>query len=612
MIVELNSHALIVIVLTVLSLILFSQEKLRLETSSLIILIILVLAFSLFPYVSSNGSRLIATDFFLGFGHQALVAISALMILGKGIESTGALKPLIKLLSKHWARHPRRTFLATLIISALVSGFLNNTPIVIMLLPVLISVAIKNKTSPSKILIPVGLVTLIGGMATTIGTSTNILVVSIAKDLVGIEFSMFYFALPVVMVGVVGLLYLWLVAPLLLPDRDIDLTHTNQRIYNAVLFLPEKSSVIGIELSEALKKIDYEIKINKIRRKENQFIIPLPSVQLRAGDALFISGTAEQLKEYEYLLQGQLHNVTNKGEVSDADYVSTEDNQILAEILVTEGSLLQNSSLKETRFAERFNIIVLAQHRLHHPTEKIKQNVSDIKLQRGDILLVQGTKENLNVIRNDSKLLILDNTVDLVSSKRAPLSIVIMISVVLLAALNVLPIAVSAITGAGLMIVTRCLRWRDVGKALNVQVILIVVVSLALGKALIETGGANYLAYQFVAVTDGLSNLTILCYLIFIMSIVTNVVSNTAAAVIGTPVAVNIAQQLNAPLEPFILAVLFGANMSYATPIGYQTNLLIYSAGGYKFKDFMRVGIPLTVIIGIGFTIILAVLYDIR
>ncbi len=283
----------------------------------------------------------------------------------------------------------------------------------------------------------------------------------------------------------------------------------------------------------------------------------------------------------------------------------------MAELLVTNGSLLHNSSLKETRFAERFNIFVLAQHRLNHPTEKIKQNVSDIKLQRGDILLVQGTRENLNAIRRDSKLLILDNTVDFVSSKRAPLSVAIMVAVVLAAALNILPISISAVTGAGLMLLSRCVRWRDVGEALNIQVILIVVVSLAIGNALIETGGANYLAYQFVELTSGLSTLTILFYLIFIMSILTNVVSNTAAAVIGTPVAVNIAQQLNAPLEPFILAVLFGTNMSYATPIGYQTNLLIYSAGGYKFKDFMRVGIPLTIIIGIGFTIMLATLYKI-
>jgi len=611
MIAELNFHATVVILLTILSLILFSQEKLRLETSSFVILIILVLIFSLYPFEGRDGTKIIATDFFLGFGHQALVAISALMILGKGIETTGALKPLIKLLSKHWAVRPKLTFLITLATSALVSGFLNNTPIVIMLLPVLITVAIKNKTSPSKILIPVGLVTLIGGMATTIGTSTNILVVSIAKDLVGIEFSMFYFALPVILVGIVGLLYLWLIAPMLLPDRDIDLTQTNQRIYNAVLFLQKDSPVIGLELSEVLKKLDYEVKINKIRRKENQFIIPLPTVKLKVNDALFISGTAEQLKEYEHLLQGQLHNVNKKDEVSDADYISSEDNQILAEILVTSGSLLQNSSLKETRFVERFNIIVLAQHRLHHPTEKIKQNVSDIKLRRGDILLVQGTRESLNTIRNDSKLLILDNTVDFVSSKRAPLSIAIMISVVFVAAFNILPIAISAVTGAGLMVLSRCVRWRDVAKALNIQVILIVVVSLALGKALIETGGANYLAFQFVEVTSGLSNLTILCFLLFIMSIVTNVVSNTAAAVIGTPVAINIAQQLNAPLEPFILAVLFGANMSYATPIGYQTNLLIYSAGGYKFKDFMRVGIPLTLIIGVGFTIVLAVIYKI-
>ena len=249
-------------------------------------------------------------------------------------------------------------------------------------------------------------------------------------------------------------------------------------------------------------------------------------------------------------------------------------------------------------------------HRLNKPTERINEQLSKLTLRQGDILLVQGPRENINLIKEDTKLLVLDNTIDYVSSKKGPVAIATMTGVVMLAALNILPISVSALAGAGISLLTRCLRWRDIGKALNTQVIMIIVVSLALGKALIDTGGTEYLAYHFVRLTDGMSVVTILCAMIFLISIITNVVSNTAAAVVGTPIAVNIAQQLGAPMEPFILAVLFGVNMSYATPIGYQTNLLIYSAGGYKFTDFLRVGIPLTLITGTGFTAVLAYFYD--
>ena len=282
----------------------------------------------------------------------------------------------------------------------------------------------------------------------------------------------------------------------------------------------------------------------------------------------------------------------------------------MAEVLVTSNSLLHNRSLNQARLAEKYNIIVLALHRLNKPTESITEKLSRIKLHRGDILLVQGTRENLDLIKEDTKLLVLDSKIDYVSSAKGPLAIAIMSGVVLMAAFGLLPISVSALTGAGLCLLTRCLGWRDISKALNIQIIMIVVVSLALGKALIDTGATDYLAYQFVHLTQGLPVISVLCAMLFMMSLITNVVSNTAAAVIGTPVAVNVAQQLGVPLEPFILAVLFGVNMSYATPIGYQTNLLIFSAGGYKFADFLRVGIPLTLITGIGFTLVLGYLYQ--
>jgi len=607
---ELTTHAAATLVLTIVALFLFSQEKYRLETSSLIILILLTLLFSVFPFVGADGIRLAPTAFFSGFGHEALVAICSLMILGKGIETTGSLKPFTRVLSRHWSRWPRLTFLLALLVGAVLSGFLNNTPIVIMLIPVLISVAMSAGTAPSRVLIPMGLATLIGGMATTIGTSTNLLVVAIASDIGGVHFEMFDFSLPVLIVGGIGVLFLGFIAPLLLPDRQIDLANGSQRIYNAALFLTEDTHIDGVELREILKRTNREVSVHRIQRDKGQLILPLPEVALRTGDILFISGTAEHLKDFEARLKGRLHNITREGEPDEGEYREREDDQVIAEVLVTGHSMLHNSSLKRARFAEKYNIIVLALHRLNRPSERITEKLGDISLYQGDILLVQGTRENIELIKDDTRLLVLDNVIDYVSSRKSPLALAIMAGAILLAATNLLPISVSALSGAGLMLATRCVGWRDIGKALNAQVILIIVVSLALGRALIDTGGADYLAWGFVQLTAGMSTVAIMAALLFLMSLMTNVVSNTAAAVVGTPVAIYIAQQLGAPLEPFVLAVLFGANMSYATPIGYQTNLLIYSAGGYRFVDFLRVGIPLTLLVGTGFTLVLAWLYD--
>ncbi|MCW8955916.1 MAG: SLC13 family permease, partial [Gammaproteobacteria bacterium] len=593
-----------------IALYLFSQDRYRLETSSLFILIVLTLLFTVSPYIHEDGTSLKPADFFSGFGHEALIAICSLMILGKSIETTGALKLFNRTLSIYWNKQPKLIFLITLVISAILSGFLNNTPIVIMLIPILIGVALDTKIAPSKILIPVGFATLVGGMATTIGTSTNLLIIAIAADISSVNFNMFDFALPVVMVGSVAIVFLWLIAPRVLPERQIDLTNTSQRIYNAVLFLSDTSYAVGKDIHAILEKTNYEVSIHKIRRGKNQIILPLPTVLLNPGDVLFISGTAEKLKEFETKLSGQLHNVSKQDEFIEGEYKVQDDDQVIAEVLVTSNSLLHNQSLNKARLAEKYNVIVLAMHRLNKPSERINEQLSKITLHQGDILLVQGTRESINLIKEDTMLLVLDNKIDYVSSRKGPVAIAIMTAVVTLAALNILPISVSALAGAGATLLTRCLRWRDISKALNGQVIMIIVVSLALGKALIDTGGTDFLAYYFVYLVEGFSVVSIVCALIFLMSFITNVVSNTAAAVVGTPVAVNIAQQLGAPIEPFILAVLFGVNMSYATPIGYQTNLLIYSAGGYKFTDFLRVGIPLTFITGFGFTAVLAYFYE--
>jgi di/tricarboxylate transporter len=252
----------------------------------------------------------------------------------------------------------------------------------------------------------------------------------------------------------------------------------------------------------------------------------------------------------------------------------------------------------------------LAIHRARAPSSQVTGDLNQIRLRAGDVLLVQGSRDAINRLKASGNMLVLDGTMDLPHTQKANVALAIMGAVVVAAAVGIVPISVSALVGVGLMMASGALTWRDAADALSVPVIMIIVTILALGKALMGTGMADYLAMGMASAGQGMPVPVILSAFILVMTLLTNVVSNNAAAVIGAPIAVAIAQQLGVNPEPFLLAVLFGANMSYATPFGYQTNLLILSAGGYKFSDFLRVGIPLTIIMWIGFSIILPILYD--
>ncbi|MFT4590959.1 MAG: di/tricarboxylate transporter [Gammaproteobacteria bacterium] len=599
-------HALAVILLTVVTLFLFTRDRIPLETTGLAVLVLLIVGFYLFPYGDIRPS-----DFFSSFGHEALITICALLIVSKGLETTGALQPLASIMSSSWQSKPTLALLVTLALGAVASAFLNNTPIVVMLLPILVAVCLRTGTAPSSVLMPMGMATLIGGMATTIGTSTNLLIAGVVADQGLPQFGMFDFLLPVVIAGIPGLLFLWLVAPKLLPDRKPPMSDTSPRVFKALLYVPEESFAEGKTLTEVRAKTENRIKIERIQRGENLFLARLPSVKLQAGDRLYVRDTAERLKEFEKLLGAALYNVSDtetETPVSDDVPLATEGQQ-LAEVVVTRGSPLHHRTLGTSQFGVRYNLTPLALHR-SRPGKDVVGDLDSTRLRAGDVLLVQGSRAAIVELRAGGTMLVLDGTTDLPHTDRANLALGIMLAVVGLAATGLLPISVAAIAGVAAMLSTGCLRWRDAGEAINIPVVMIIVASLALGHALLATGAAGYIAQLFVLATKGLPVAVILSGLMLLMAVMTNVVSNNAAAVIGTPISISIAQQIGAPVEPFILAVIFGANMSFATPIGYQTNLLIMSAGGYKFTDFLRVGIPLTLIMWAIFSAIMPFLYD--
>ncbi|MBH81881.1 MAG: SLC13 family permease [Gammaproteobacteria bacterium] len=595
----LGPHGIAVMLLTVVALWAFTRDRMPLEITSLGLLVALAVGFSVFPYPGLEP-----TDFFHGLGHEALVAVCALMVVGQGLVATGALEPVGRVLGRIWGRMPFLSFLATLLVGAILSAFVNNTPIVVLLLPILISVCLRNASSPSGVLMPMGFATLVGGMATTIGTSTNLLVVSVANDL-GLErFSMFDFALPAAIAAGVAVVYLWLIAPRLLPRRTTDLEDASPRLFEARLHLSEQSPVVDKTLADALA-LTGGMHVIRIRRGDT-YIAPLPDAVLRADDSLRVRDTPQNLKAMEEALKATLFS---GDQAVDEEHPLSAQNQMLAEVAVVQGSSLERTNLRFARFLSRYQLVVLALHRAGREVWRPTEEIQDVILQQGDILLLQGPRDQIAALKRSTEFLVLDASVDLPRTTKAPIALAIIAAVVGLAATGVMPIAVSATAGAALLLLTRCLNLGTAIRAISPSVFFVVVASLALGHALIATGGTDYITSVFLRITQGASPTVILSALMLLLAVLTNVVSNNAAAVIGTPIAIGIAAQLGLPPEPFVLAVLFGANMSYATPMAYKTNLLVMSAGNYTFSDFVRVGVPLTIIMWLVLTWVLSAFY---
>ena len=603
---DLSPHAIATMLLTVIALILFSREQTPLESSSLLVIVVLAFGFTIFPYTDINGQTLNPIKFFSGFGHEALIAVCGLMVAGHGLVRTGALEPIGRLMAKMWSFSPMLSLLGTLLIGAILSAFINNTPIVVLLLPILVSVAVRTNTNASGILMPMGLATLLGGMTTTIGTSTNLLVVSAAKDFGINSFGIFDFIVPGSIAASVGIVYLWLIAPLILPKRMAVMPNTSPRVFTAHLLISAGSFAADKSLRDILEKTNNRMKVDRIRKPEETFTLPFPDAMVRVGDRLLVRDTPQNLKEYESLLGGTLYS---KDVEVDEEHPLTEENQQLAELVIDRGSPMVRRSLKDIRFKDTYNIVTLAIHRRGKALESMPQGIYNVSLKIGDVLLVQGSKESIEAVKQRNQFLVLDGTTDLPITSKAPLSLLIMGLIVLLPILNLVPISISALGGALLMIATNCLDWEGVKRSLSTQVVLIVVASLALSYALTKTGATEFLALGFLNLTDGMSAAFILSALMLLMGILTNIVSNNAAALIGTPIAIKIAQTLGVPPEGFILAVLFGANLSFATPMAYQTNLLVMNAGGYSFSDFVKVGLPLALIVWATLSFVLPFFY---
>jgi di/tricarboxylate transporter len=616
--VPLSAHGLAMALFAALVFAVLIWDRWPVATVSLAVLSVIPLGFVLAPLAGPDGP-VDPARFFAGFGHPALIAICALMVLGHALVVTGALEPAARRLSTWVTQRPRLALLAVLVGAAGVSGLINDTPVVVLLIPLILAAAARARVAAGAMLLPMNYAVLIGGMATTIGTSTNLIVVALAAGLGVTGLGMFSFTGIVAMAAVPALAYLWLVAPRLLAHVQPRAEELSEQVFDAELRITEGSRFEGQTLGEAFGASGNRLQLVQLQRNALA-IVKLPSVTLRAGDRLVVQGTARDLKDLEATLDASLHNLHDGADkqkaegagespaqqVDDADDTGPAEaipSAVVAQLVVVNESPLVRRTVRQERLAERFGVVVVGLRPRSKPGGWERQSLVDRVVRGGDILLLQGKQEDIARVQREGYGLLLDARYMLPRQDKAWVALAVMAAVVLLAATKTLPIALAALAGVIALLLARCLSWDDVAQSLSVKVILLVASSLALGDALSVTGATAWAAQQLAATAGALGPTWLLVLLMGLMGLLTNFVSNNAAAAIGTPLGVALAQSLGVDAEPFVLAVLFGCNLCYLTPMGYQTNLLVMNAGDYRFADFLRVGGPLFLIMWAGLSL---------
>jgi di/tricarboxylate transporter len=585
-----SAHAAGALIVMIVTFALFASQRMRIELVCLGLIAVLALGFYLFP-LEVEGRFTGMEVAFGGFGHEALVAICCLMILGRGLVVTGALDPAAHALARIWRLNRALGMLCSLLVCGALSLVVNDTPVLVLALPILLALAGRAEIPASKTLMPVNCAILIGGMGTTIGTSTNLLVVSIASDLGMHHLGVFSFTTVALTAGLVALPYLWFVMPRLLPARTVEETEAPRR-YDAIIHLPP-SARVERPLSEIRRKV-VGVTISGIAHPGLGTRAAEDTAVVRVGDQLLVNGTADALQDATKALNGALADRTVLAQAEGAATATGEDQRLAHVIIGAESSLL-GKSVKAARVAGRYQVAVLGVSR-STSTFAHERGPATERLDVGDVLLAQGTPARLKALEVGEGVHVLDGGKDIARTAKATIAVMIVAAVVIVAATKLLPVAIAALAGTIAMLAAGCLKFDGVGRALSLEVIVLVAASIALGRALVETGAAHWLGSLFAAALGGLPPAAVLAALMVFVTTLTNFVSNAAAAAVGTPLAISLADQLGTPAEPLVLAVLFGCNLCYVTPMAYQTNMLIMGAARYEFRDFVRAGLPLAVL----------------
>lgn len=571
----------IVLLLLIAAVILFATERLPVDLVAGVLLVTLVLSGIVTPAEGLSG-----------FSNTATATVAAMFVLSAGLMHTGAVSFISTLLTKIGRWHIWTGMVVMMMLVGVISAFVNNTPVVAIFIPVVLRMAREARLSPSKLLMPLSFASMFGGVCTLIGTSTNILVSSIAEQKGQPPLQMFEFSQMGLIFFVAGTAYLLLIGVRLIPDRGTsdELTQAYEMTdYLVEVVLLPDSRAVGRTLMSAPFVKELDLDVLEIVRGEKTRLIPFPDTVLRANDILRVRCNVERIRQLQ-----ESHGLALRPEVKWQDSDLETGETILLEVVIAPNASLEGKSLEQVQFRNLFGATVLA---VRHREEVLHEQLSKVPLQAGDMLLVKVSKTGLARLREHSDF-VFTSEVGLPPFRKHKilLALAITFGVVFVSAMGWQPIVVTAMIGALLMVLTGCLKPEEGYAALQWRVLFLLAGVLVLGTAMQKTGAADYLAQNMLRVLGPFGPYIMLSAFYLLTSLLTEAMSNNATAVLLTPIAIVAAESMGVSPRPFLMAVAFAASASFMTPVGYQTNTLIYAPGKYKFADFLRVGTPLNIL----------------
>ncbi len=576
-----SADIIIVFIILTGAIILFSRDKIPVDLTAMIIMASLLITGIITPEEGISG-----------FSNTATVTVAAMFILSAGLFNTGALNFVGEFLTRMTKKNYLTGLVTMLLIVSVISAFINVTAVVAIFMPVVIQIANRSGISPSKFLIPLSFGALFGGVNTLIGTSTNILVSSIAFQHGLKPFGMFEMTPFGIIILCTGIIYLLSTAKRLLPDRkeagNLSKEFHLEDYITEIIVLPESQSVHK-EIKDSPLMGDLDLDIIEIHRGEKNKFLPSPHTIIMPNDILRVRCNIEKLKELQ-----TREGIVLKSEISFKDLNLNLDESRLVEAVVTSGSRLRGRTIKNINFRETFGATVLG---IRHRGRLMRENLGNTILIPGDVLLIEVKKDWLPQLRRNNAFVIVSEVNPLKQKKEKIIpAVIILIAVVSAAATGIFPIVTSAVIGSVLYILFSILTLEEAYRSIEWRVIFLLAGVLTLGIAMEKTGAAGLIASSLLSILGSFGPTALLSAFFFLTLLFTNFISNNATAALIVPIAIITADSVGVSSRPFLMAVTFAASLSFATPVGYQTNTMIFGPGNYKFSDFLRIGLPLDII----------------
>jgi di/tricarboxylate transporter len=589
--------AIITLLVIVGAIILFATELVSIDLTAILIMITLILFGIITP---EEGVQ--------GFSNNATITVAFMFVISAAMLKTGALQYLAHRLSSVFRNNFHVGLLMMMLLIAVVSAFMNNTPVVAVFIPVVMQIAHSSGQNPSKMLIPLSFASIFGGTATLIGTSTNILVSGIAEK-EGLEpISMFQMTPIAIILIITGITYMIFIGIKLLPNRkneDLE-SKFDLKDYLSEIEITKDSSAIGKQImdTDLVKELDMDI--IEVRRKEDVFLLPQGDFKLQLGDILKVKCSVEKLKE----LKDKAKMLNNSIKVAENDLRGK--NSTIVELVISANSDFENKTLKEVDFRRRFRGIPLA---IRHREEVIHDQLYNIKLKAGDVILAEIKTHYIKELKKlermqDAPFIFLseENLIDF-NRKNFVIVLTTLLAIITLAALNILNIMVGVILAVVILVLSKCINMKELYDSINWKIVFLLAGSLSLGTAMKNSGLDQHIAGGLINQLGQFGPIVVLSGLYLVTSLLTEIMSNNATAALITPIAIATALKLDVSVTPFLIAIMLAASSSFMTPIGYQTNTMVYSAGQYKFIDFIKVGTALNILFWILATIFIPLFF---